>query len=107
MYAQERLHIDVKSSIETWPVVDDAIARRYNDEDQKVTGPTNDRLVMDWSRPGLTQWMRDCTTIFGADFVAQHKAHTFPLIQHLVVDIGMVKNSFRDYVLYLKRSYIL
>ncbi|PVF91945.1 hypothetical protein CPB86DRAFT_845663 [Serendipita vermifera] len=104
-HAQERLGIDVKSSIETWDVANHQDALEYNRGRSKAKGPTSENFVMDWDCTGLTPWTRDCTTIFGHEFLMQHQAHGFASIKGMIIDISLVKSSFRDYILYLKRRY--
>jgi hypothetical protein len=104
-YAQDRLNIDIKSSTDLWDVADYETAMEYNRGGSQANGPTSENFVMDWECRGLTQWLKDCTTIFGHDFLAQHQAGVFPLIKGIAIDIHAVKSSFRDYVLYLKRYY--
>ncbi|PVF92389.1 hypothetical protein CPB86DRAFT_841679 [Serendipita vermifera] len=104
-YTQLRLGIDVKSSTDIWDIADRATAQEYNRGGSQASGPTNENFVMDWDCPGHTQWLKDCVVIFGHDFLAQHKAHFFPQIKGMIIDISVVKSSFRDYVLYLKRRY--
>jgi hypothetical protein len=99
------LGINVKSSTDTWNAADYATATEYNLGVSQANGPTIENFVMDWECRGLTQWLKDCTVLFGYDFLDQHKAHTFPLIKGMIIDIGVVKSSFCDYILYLKRQY--
>jgi hypothetical protein len=103
-YAQERLDIDVKASIETWPVADHDTAQKYNEQVAHVQGPTNSSFIMDWSCPGWTQWSKDCATIFAHDFSAQIQGGAFPLLRGQIGH-DSIKNAFRDYIKYLKRRY--
>lgn len=89
-----------------WPKAADETAQEYNTGGSQENGPTVENLIMDWSYPGLTQWTKDCATIFAADFLSQHKACSFPLIYRVSVDEAMVTTSFKDYVLYLKKKYL-
>jgi hypothetical protein len=100
------LGIDVKSPINVWNVANYTTAVEYNLGESQGDGPTIENFAMDWECRGLTQWLKDCTILFGFDFLEQHKANAFPSIKGMNVDIGTVKSAFRDYVLHLKRQYI-
>jgi hypothetical protein len=84
------------------PDIDDVT--KYNTE-ANGNGPTNEDFAIDWFCRGLTQWTKDCATIFTSDFIAQHRMGNFPLLRGQI-HYSVVKSAFTEYVLYLKRRYI-
>ncbi|KAG8767260.1 hypothetical protein FS842_004489 [Serendipita sp. 407] len=104
--AHERLGIDVKQPCGTWPSIDRKTSERYDANELPELGPTLQDFVLDWEAPGLTKWTRDCVTLFSHEFCSLHRSQAFPELRFVPVSAATVKESFRDYVLYLKRRYL-
>jgi hypothetical protein len=102
-HAQERLQIDIGQPTNTWPSADISQVLEFNSGGFPQSGPTNEEFLMDWGCAGLTDWTKDCITIFTADFVSRHHNGEFPALSGTITNES-VSSAFRDYVMYLKRK---
>ncbi|PVF91326.1 hypothetical protein CPB86DRAFT_802901 [Serendipita vermifera] len=104
-YLRNRLGIHDELAVDTWPVANYDIVRRYNRGDKFVKGPEFKNPVIDWQFPDITHWTRASIKAFVSDFFFQYKAGKFCTIQDMAISVGDIESFFYLCLLMMKSVY--
>lgn len=105
-HACERLGLDRDLRPSDWATADPDQVKDYNSKNpsKSCKGPDNECLRLDWGFKGVTNWTRDCASIFAADMYASKQDGDFSWVRYPFTE-NEITDAFMGYVIPLKRKY--